>query len=178
MQDRRVKKTKASLRSALVKLLKEKRIEQISTTELCKTADINRSTFYDHYSNPQECFDEYAFELIADVKQILTSVNAVTLEKFLSEYLTIMKENQEIFRSVHHSSIHNPIIMELVRDNNLCKEYMRNLSGNQEMLLSYYLHGFFGIVSEWLERGCKEEIDEIIEVCLFIRGNAKGNKNS
>lgn len=177
MQDRRVRKTKVALKAALVKLLNEKQLEQISTTELCKMADINRSTFYNYYSNPQECFEEYSFELIVEVKQFLTSKKIVSIEEFLSKYLAIMKDNQEIFRSIHRSSIHNPIIMELVRDNNLCKEYMANLSGNQEMLLSYFLHGFFGIVSEWLECGCREEIDEIIEVCLFMDRNIKNNKN-
>ena len=43
--DRRVLKTEQALESALLKLMHGKSIDQITTTELCRTAGINRNTF-------------------------------------------------------------------------------------------------------------------------------------
>ena len=48
--DRRIRKTKAQLRRGLAKLLKEKTIKEITVKELVEEVDINRSTFYLHYT--------------------------------------------------------------------------------------------------------------------------------
>lgn len=49
--DRRVRKTKAALRAGLIKLMQEKSIREITVRELVDEVDINRSTFYLHYTD-------------------------------------------------------------------------------------------------------------------------------
>ena len=49
--DRRIRKTKAQLRAGLAKLMQEKSIKEITVKELVEEVDINRSTFYLHYSD-------------------------------------------------------------------------------------------------------------------------------
>ena len=49
--DRRVRKTKNQLRMGLARLMKEKSIGEITVRELVDEVDINRSTFYLHYSD-------------------------------------------------------------------------------------------------------------------------------
>ena len=49
--DRRIKYTKTLLKNSLVDLMREYPIAKISVKMLCETADINRSTFYAHYSD-------------------------------------------------------------------------------------------------------------------------------
>ena len=49
--DRRVRKTKRQLRLALMKLMAEKSVKDISVRELAAIADINRGTFYIHYKD-------------------------------------------------------------------------------------------------------------------------------
>ena len=51
-EDRRVRYTKQAIRDGFLRLLAEKPIEKISVTEICREADINRGTFYAHYSDP------------------------------------------------------------------------------------------------------------------------------
>ena len=48
--DKRITKTKNNLKSALVKLLENQKVEDISIVELTKLANVNRKTFYLHYS--------------------------------------------------------------------------------------------------------------------------------
>ena len=43
--DRRTKYTKSVIREALFDLLKEKPLAKVTVTDICKLADINRSTF-------------------------------------------------------------------------------------------------------------------------------------
>jgi len=48
-KDRRVRRTRQLLQSALLALLKEKRYEDISVQDIIERADVARSTFYVHY---------------------------------------------------------------------------------------------------------------------------------
>ena len=43
--------TEECLKNALIVLLKDKELADISVTELCNAADIERSTFYAHYED-------------------------------------------------------------------------------------------------------------------------------
>ena len=57
IQDRRVRKTRAILKQSLITLMKEKSIKHITVKELCEQSDINRGTFYLHYSDVFDLFE-------------------------------------------------------------------------------------------------------------------------
>ena len=50
-EDRRVRKTKKQLRGALTSLLLEKDISRVTVRDVADLADVNRGTFYAHYSD-------------------------------------------------------------------------------------------------------------------------------
>ena len=58
MEDRRIIKTKKNLKATLIGMMSEIAFEQISITELCKRAEISRSTFYSHYSDKYALVDD------------------------------------------------------------------------------------------------------------------------
>lgn len=62
-QDKRKKKTKGAIRSALLRLLSQKDASQIRVSELTETADISRKTFYLHYSGVDEAITELENEI-------------------------------------------------------------------------------------------------------------------
>ncbi len=68
--DVRVLKTRQRLQRALMEVLKDRKIEDISITQVCSAAGLNRNTFYAHYS---------------DVYQLLDEVKSSYLEYFLNE---------------------------------------------------------------------------------------------
>lgn len=58
MEDKRIIKTKRSLKSALIEMLAKKDFEHISITELCRKAEISRITFYSHYNDKYGLLDD------------------------------------------------------------------------------------------------------------------------
>lgn len=68
--DRRTSYTKDLIKTTLLSLMEKKEFTKISVTTLCKTADINRGTFYLHYCDSYEVLDE----LIHDMMQETTSL--------------------------------------------------------------------------------------------------------
>lgn len=94
--DRRVRYTKKAIRESFLDLLENKPLEKISVTEICKNADINRGTFYSHYSDPFElkhCLEQELVDVLVEGAKNapsgrLTSLNA----------LTILEENKDLCR--------------------------------------------------------------------------------
>ena len=67
--DRRIRKTKTQLKNGLAKLMAEKSINEISVKELVELVDINRSTFYLHYSDIYNLLEEIEEEMLSEIKQ-------------------------------------------------------------------------------------------------------------
>lgn len=70
--DRRSRRTRAMLQNALVNLLETKPLNKISVMELTRLADVNRATFYVHYTDIYALFDQLKRELIDSYKTIIT----------------------------------------------------------------------------------------------------------
>ena len=51
-ENRRVRMTKRLMKDALMELLEQRELVDISVTAICEVADVNRSTFYKYYGNP------------------------------------------------------------------------------------------------------------------------------
>ena len=66
--DRRVRKTRRQLKECLTRLLKGKKIQDITVRELAEMADINRGTFYLHYKDVFDLMDQIKNELIEEVE--------------------------------------------------------------------------------------------------------------
>lgn len=65
IMDRRIKRTRSAVFNAMLDLLVEKESNKITVLELCQRADINKSTFYLHYKNIDDCLHK-CFQTIMD----------------------------------------------------------------------------------------------------------------
>lgn len=93
-EDRRVRYTKKAIREGFLRLLEQKPIEKISVTEICREADINRGTFYAHYSDPYELRRCMVKELTDAMEERVRDygVKRLTTE----ESLELLKEHREL----------------------------------------------------------------------------------
>ena len=66
--DLRVIKTKNAIYDALINLLKDNLFEEIKVSDICKTALINRSTFYAHFEDKYDL----VMSLIEDLRESLS----------------------------------------------------------------------------------------------------------
>ena len=65
--DRRVRKTKNQLKLGLAKLMQQKSIKEITVKELVNEVDINRSTFYLHYTDIYDLLHSIEDELTIEI---------------------------------------------------------------------------------------------------------------
>lgn len=93
-QDRRFLRTRRMIMECFGKLLREKTFEQISVRDIAEGADINRSTFYLHFVDKFELFEEYMDEKLAPLYRDTGLIANESAEEKIQELLL------EIFRNL------------------------------------------------------------------------------
>lgn len=175
--DRRVKYTKMVLKESFIKLLEKKDISQISIKEICEDADINRATFYAHYSDQYDLLRKIENELfdninahLAEFDQKNNNMNAVLLAENIFEYL---KENAKLcklllsergdfnFQKQVMMLVYDIIIAELTDNNMITKE-------DAEYVYSFTITGCVGIVQKWLDEDMKKSAHYMAEMVIKL----------
>lgn len=182
MSNRKIQYTKRTICDALVSLLKEKPLEKISVTEVCRRADVNRSSFYKHYLDIYDLMDkledeEYEKIYQATLKDIQLSPDMKdTPSRLRQQALTAIRNNPEFYRLIL-AGPNNRFLTRLTNDTYtfLSDEYVPMADQEalfpmdlrpfeKECAIQYLLHGSISMMQLWLENGCKETVDEIDQV--------------
>lgn len=88
----KILKTKNTLREALFSLISSKDLDEITVSELCAKARINRTTFYKYYALPADVLREYFTEINDSVfSQISINYSASIREDTYAKMLQICK---------------------------------------------------------------------------------------
>lgn len=93
-------KTKTAIRNAFAEMVREKgELDKITVTELVKRANINRSTFYLHYSDIYDIAGEMEQTLMSDVMQN-NPKNREELLTFTEDLLDLIYKNENLYRQI------------------------------------------------------------------------------
>ena len=188
--------TSVKFDKALLSLLERKSFEYITVREICEEAEVNRSTFYLHYENTCDLLEEATKYVMndftscfsVDSKNIAYQLTKCKLHdlyfvnnKYLTPYLTYIKEHQRIFSAVLSNSVtfkFESIFQKLF--DNIFDPILDRFSypaDERKYVMMFYLNGITAIVVQWIKDGCGKSTDEIAEViryCIFGRENSLG----
>lgn len=183
-QDRRVKYTKMVLRESLLELLRDQQINQITVKDICERADINRGTFYFHYSDAYDLMEQIEGELIDTIVKTLNRHDGQYDKTYgvIMEILDCLAANKELCRILVSGgqgyTTFMQKIMQLAHDQfNLIWEKRfenKKLSGIA-YLNTFMVSGSIGVIRQWIEEGMevpRKEIAEVIERMIHYGINA------
>ncbi|SDH52236.1 transcriptional regulator, TetR family [Planococcus glaciei] len=158
--DLRITKTKQALEEALLTLLQEKPLKSISITEICRLAKINRGTFYLHYGQIEDLFEEYYKEIMKDL------TDSYQEPYRHADILNTKKLNPSTIRIFHHIETYKNfyrivfsrtvpmsyyyLLFNQVQD--LLKRDMElklKSSVDPAMLSAYQANAILGLIIEW-----------------------------
>lgn len=174
---------------ALIQLLAEKPFEYITVSEICKRAQVNRSTFYLHYDNTRELLDEtirrmldgFLMYFTPDLEAIRQRFSSCGLEElhfitpeYLHPYLRYIQDNRVVFSTAleHMGSFGCEEIFQRLFEHilNPILERFRYPVASRKYAILFYLNGITAIASEWIRRQCAEPVEEIagmIQMCVY-----------
>lgn len=125
--DRRTIYTKNLIKDACYEALKKKPIHQITVTELCKAAEINRSTFYLHYQDAFAVYEEMLDEVIKAIEPEGRKV-------FRSEKID-WDSSHEIYKGI----MHDERMVFLLKSGMTYEPFMKEFANHEaEWALEFY----------------------------------------
>lgn len=182
--NQRTRLSKLLFKNALMDLLKEKgSVAKISVRELCDRAELNRSTFYAHYNEPNDLLMEIETELLDATEEHLKKIgeeNDAGAHKYILSFLQYIKQNDKQFRTLlidsadpeFRSRFMQQSIIQFVE--NLRIELPKEL---EQYIFSYILNGSTGIIIQWIRSDYAVNENEIVNLLFSINQSVLVNLN-
>lgn len=179
--DLRVVKTKEVLHESLLGLLKEKSLHNISVTEICREAQINRGTFYLHYGKVEDLFEEYFKEIMKDlmdsymepykhvrilqVRQLDPSTIRIFhhIEKFKKFYRIVFSK----YVPMSYYYLLFDQVKELLKED-LERYDSERLAEEMDMLSAYQANAILGMAIEWHRQDFQQRAAEMNQLLVTI----------
>lgn len=98
--DRRTKYSLQVIRSALFELLETKELKNITVTDICRTADVNRGTFYKYYDGVLDLFHKIELSIVEEACETINQncLEHFSVEKLISSSIDILAKNCDFTR--------------------------------------------------------------------------------
>lgn len=180
--NQRTRLSKILLKNALMDLLSEKgSVTKISVRELCERADLNRSTFYAHYSEPKELLEEVEAELLDATREHLQKIGAENdtgAHRYLLSFLMYIKENDKPFRTLLIDAGDPEFRSKFMQQSII--QFVENLDiafpkEQEQYIYSYILNGSTGVIIQWMRSDYSIDENALVDLLFFINQSALEN---
>lgn len=182
-EDRRVRYTKMVLKESFIDLLEKQAITRISVKDICEGADINRATFYAHYSDPYDLMKQIENELFENLEKHLavytgdqTSILPVDTVEHIFDYI---RENAKIcklllgergdlnFQKRIFQLVYDRFMLEMARRYDMSPE-------DAEYLYAFILTGCVGVIQKWLNDNIRKSPRYMAETIINLTMSVSG----
>ncbi|MCR5665252.1 MAG: TetR family transcriptional regulator C-terminal domain-containing protein [Eubacterium sp.] len=159
--DRRTKYTKTVIRDAFYELLLEKPIKKITVTDICKLADINRSTFYTYYEDVMALSESIQDELFENV------LVSITTDHWYEDLLKLIDENKDVCSALigpYGDASFLKHLIYLGYSNSMRvwdKLYPKADEKIKDYAYSFISGGIIAILENWVADGCQDNIEYV-----------------
>ena len=155
--DARVRYTQRILKESLLKVLKEKPINKITVKEVCDLAELNRATFYSHYSDCFALLESIENELVDAFGQALVLERSFHVSSMIEAFYGIVENNRDGNMS---SSVLRRMI-SLARDRSLAHWRQQLPKATEDDLDLLYTHLSNGLLHVFVEGYAKYDKETI-----------------
>ena len=172
-ETRRVRMTKRLMKDALLELLERKNLANISVTELCETADVHRTTFYLHYTDPADLLREIEqnfMDQIPTPPEVIDEPGQEQLLEATTAFFEYVKQNGNTIRILFSESAQSSFSSRLVEY--LCSGYIpvgETVDAFPARFLQLYIaNGTLGMLREWVDQDFPISSRRIAEMMFFL----------
>ena len=153
--------TKRLIREAMLELLKKESIQNISVSELCQCAGINRTTFYNHYDGTYEVLAEIEENFLAELSGGEDSNGkGGNLAQHIEALCTRLQQNAEVAILLLNNNVDPQFSQKLLSGQGLGGVWQQLGSGytaeERELLADFLRGGAYAMVCRWLVGGCRQ----------------------
>ena len=160
--NRRKRASMQKIERVLVELLQTKELNQIRVSDICKKAGINRSTFYAHYEDIYGLADAIKEKLEAQVAELYK--DEISKGYNSNNYLILFQHiaQNQIFYRTYFKLGYDEKYQILAYDRKLAQKHLDNRFIEYHM--EFFKSGLTRIIKLWLQNGCRETPEEMLEI--------------
>lgn len=171
--DRRILRTRRMMRNALLSLMEEKDFSQISAKDVTDRADLNRGTFYLHYSSTEDLLKHICYELLNEMEQTIDDFEPQnpreSLKSIVAHIVSFIQQDPILFRSLL-DNLHNEAMVQgiahMLQEKGLQIHGQKPLkAASRKMVYSSYFitYGIVAVIRQWFHRDCDLSAEELQE---------------
>ena len=171
--NRRKKESIERIEKVFISLLQTNELNEISVSDICKLAGLNRTTFYANYTDIYGLADSIRDKLEHNLSDLYQ--NEITRGFNSNDYLKLfrhIKDNQ-IFYKTYFKLGYDDSYKIITYDINLARQHFENRFIEYHM--EFFKSGITKIIKLWLQNGCKESPEDMYEIIKY-QGRADSGK--
>ena len=166
INNKRKKESQERIKKVFIELIQNKEISEITVSDICKIANLNRSTFYSNYIDIYDLADKIKDDLFNDV---LTLYPDETKDKKHSyDFLKLfkhIKENQLFYKLYFKLGFDFKKIFIEKGAVNIANSLSINIK-HVDYHVEFFSAGITAIIKKWLANDCKESPETISKILL------------
>ena len=170
MENQRIRLTKKMLKEALLHLLSKKAIDKISIYELCKEAQINRTTFYKYYGSQNELLDELENDFLSELESIWLEEDKSLIDGIKKVLMFLAAESEKyriLINAVWKQDFPRKFFALSAIDEILESHINPNYTDGQKAYYRiFFCYGSYAIICRWLMKENRETVDEIVQLLI------------
>ena len=163
-KNKRKKESQDKIEKIFLDLIQTKEINEISVTEICKKANLNRSTFYSNYIDIYDLADKIKEKLNKEVCNIYISNNIILKNNDIFLYLFDHIKNNQIFYKTYFKLEYDKKPFDDFYNSTLKNAHLYYNTDKLDYHIEFFRAGLNAIILKWLNNECKETPEEIYEI--------------
>lgn len=171
--NKRKKESIERIEKVFISLLQTNELNEISVSDICKLAGLNRTTFYANYTDIYGLADSIRDKLEHNLSDLYQ--NEITRGFNSNDYLKLfrhIKDNQ-IFYKTYFKLGYDDSYKIITYDIKLARQHFENRFIEYHM--EFFKSGITKIIKLWLQNGCKESPEDMYEI---IKSEYQGRVDS
>lgn len=160
--NRRRRQSVERIEKVFIDLLQTKELDEISVSDICKQAGLNRTTFYANYTDIYGLADSIRDKLENEVSEVYQEEINTGFNS--NDYLKLFKHikaNQLFYKTYFKLGYDNNYRI-ITYDVNLAQEHFQNRFIEYHM--EFFKAGITKIIKMWIENGCQESPEDMFEI--------------
>ena len=160
----RKKKSVEKIEKIFIQLIQRYEINEITVSDICKLASINRTTFYANYLDIYDLADKIKDSMFYNLLDLYKE--EVMKGEHSYNYLKLfqhIKENQIYYKTMLKLKMDFSKYFDYSQENGEAMKYLGTIK-NMEYHIEFFKAGMSAIITKWLQEGCQESPEEMEQI--------------
>jgi AcrR family transcriptional regulator len=174
-REKQINDSKDMIKEGLITLLRKKKYQEITVSELAKEAAVSRMTLYRHFGDIDEVFLYYLEGILADVKKQIDNLEQPKTSDLICARFRVLKASgiADILQNDNQLTIMLETFSLLSR-----KEFSELLPNFNDGYLALFISGGINsMTKKWVENGMKEVPEEMTKKIMMMVAGIQGIKS-